>query len=608
MADADDCSSNPSNNRCFDHVLHQRFSRRRAMKGGLSLAVASFFSPPLAAFGHCRAADELVNFAPVPNAVGETEQVLPSVSVDYDLQVLIPWGTPLQPGAVPEYTGAPTQARPTAEQAQQQIGIGHDGMWYFPYRGDKNKGLLVVNHEYGNNSHVLGKSSPDCLADVRLSQAVHGVSVVAIEKKGRQWQVTPSRRSRRITVNTPVEFSGPAADSDYLQNPINNEPMGTVNNCGSSPTPWGTYLTCEENFNFYFGATTTSAQYNTEGHSRYGLYGGGTSYGWHNFDERFDLASKNYINECNRFGWVVEIDPFHPSKKPVKRTALGRFKHEGVANVLGKNGRVVVYMGDDQSNDYVYKYVADDHYKACLAKGKSPLDKGTLYCARFNDDGSGEWLPLTIANPILKPHFTSQAQILVYTRLAADLLGATPMGRPEWTAVGQNGMVYCTLSSNSGQSQVSAVNPRTHPGYGLIVRWLDSHQHTGTSFQWEVFKLASESQNTEACFANPDALWADDQGRLFVGTDGGQQYGLQNQLMVFNTQTGQSRRLLTGVYGDEITGITVTPDQRTLFVNIQHPGGGSPSLTSFPAAADGVTIPRDATLVITRKDGGIVGS
>lgn len=627
LDDKENIPSNHSGNRPFSDVLETNISRRAVVQGSLAVAATSFLAPQALAFNsqkwNKKKKGELVGFEPLTKADAIVDNTTPSISEDYEYQVLIPWGTPLEPGLTEEYNGDPN-TRPTAIQASRQIGIGHDGMWFFPkdnqfskyfkngYRLNSRKGMLCINHEFGGNNHVLGKPSPESLEDVRLSQNVHGVSVVAIAKKHHYgpWEVVSSKNSRRITVNTPVEFSGPAAKSELLQNPNGNIPLGTVNNCGSGPTPWGTYLTCEENFNGYFGATE-GIGFNdnlSEEQARYGFDYDGFGYGWEFYDKRFDLSDPDYINESNRFGWIVEIDPFDATKKPVKRTALGRFKHEAIAITETKTGQIAAYMGDDQRFDYCYKFVSDLPWEEAIELGESPLDHGRLYAARFNDDGTGDWLELTINNPLLSTRFSSQAEILIYTRIAADILGATPMDRPEWSTIGKDGEVYWTLTNNSRRTEPNAANPEAPNNDGHIIR--TTGDHLTTSFNWEIFILASSTRETEGVFTDPDAAWADPFGRLFIGTDGGQPDGLQDQLVVFDTSADNPvpRRLLTGVTNDEITGFTITPDYRTAFINIQHPGDGDPSLTNFPAATDGVTIPRDCTLVITRKDGGIIGS
>jgi len=635
-------SSNSSDNRTFSDILTKSLSRRGVVQGSLAGAATTFLAPQAIAGDwdddggwrrwRRKRRRSLVDFEPLTISQATADSKAPSISSDYQYQVLIPWGAPIEPGATEEYLGDP-DTRPTPAQAALQIGIGHDVMWFFPeerFRRNKwdryhssralsnRKGMLCINHEFGNNFHVLGKAAPESLEDVRLSQHVHGVSVVAIERVYDRWEVVKSPNSRRITVNTPVRFSGPAAASPLLQNPNGNVPLGTVNNCGSGPTPWGTYLTCEENFNGYFGATEGESfnDNRTEAQERYGFEFDGFGYGWHFFDRRFDLSDPDYVNEQNRFGWVVEIDPNDGTQTPVKRTAMGRFKHEAVAIAESNNRRIAAYMGDDQRGDYCYKYVSDEPWDYAIRNGRSPLDEGKLYVARFDDDNTGEWLELTIDNPLLAARFADQAELLINTRLAADILGATKMDRPEWTTIGANGEVYWTLTNNTAknatppQGEVNAANPENPNSDGHIIRTVDSNNYLGATFAWEIFILASSTRETENVFTDPDAAYADPYGRLFIGTDGGQPDGLQDQLVVFDTTEDdpQPRRLLTGVSGDEITGWAVTPNFRTAFVNIQHPGNGDPSATNFPAASDGVTIPRDCTLVITKKDRGVIGS
>ncbi|MBA57123.1 MAG: phosphatase [Pseudomonadales bacterium] len=620
--DNDNEVSNNSGNRPFEDVLQSHLARRQVLKGGMGLAAASFVAAPsLASAGHKHWPGKrpLIGFTPV--ALADGNGPMPAISPDYQYEVLIPWGEPLEPSG-PAFSWPPK----AADQAKQ-IGIGHDGMAFFPIdqkecekfsdkfnRGNRGRrgnrhGMLAINHEFGGNSHVLGKSTPETLEEVRTSQHAHGVSIVEIKSIRGKWRQVESKNARRIHVNTPVTFSGPVAGHALLQTPAGNIPLGTVNNCSSGPTPWGTYLTCEENFNGYFGATNREQTWlPTESHDRYGFSSGGFGYGWEQFDARFDLSNPDYQNEENRFGWVVEIDPFDATQTPVKRTALGRVKHEGATTVIGQDGRAVVYMGDDQRFDYIYKFVSAGHYKEMLAAGISPLDEGTLYVARFDEDGSGVWLPLTLDNPDLAARFADMGELLVNTRIAADIAGATPMDRPEWTTVAPNGDVYCSLTNNSRRTEPNAANPLAPNADGHIIRWHDADEHTGTTFNWEIFLIAETTHGTEESFADPDGLWADPDGRLFIQTDGGQKDGLNNQLLVADTTTGKLSRLLTGVTGDEITGIAVTPDRRTMFVNTQHPGNGDPALSNFPAPYDGVTIPRDCTIVITKKDGGIIGS
>ncbi|MEO0365192.1 MAG: PhoX family phosphatase [Pseudomonadota bacterium] len=668
---SEDLSVNPTHSRPFRDVVEAHLSRRGVLQGSLAVAATSFFAPSItyAGDGSVQPSDnELMGFTPLAteDAAAVGGQTV-AISPDYEYDVLIPWGTPIEGvfSKIRPYEGDPN-TRPSSAEQEQMIGIGHDGMWFYPrylpqvlaWEQANRKmipeqrrsrllsskdGILCVNHEFGRNTHVLGKGFPETLEDVRLSQAAHGVSVVRVKQQGRtgKWEAWKSRNARRITVNTPVTFSGPAAGSALLDNPAGNQAKGTVNNCGSGATPWGTYVTCEENFNGYFGSNTEGVggfdALQDAAYERYGFSTGGFGYGWHVFDERFDLTNERYKNESNRFGWCVEIDPFDASQTPVKRTALGRFKHEACAFKELDDGRVAVYMGDDQRFDYSYKYESNLPWRDYVDAGLSPLDDGKLYVARFDEGadasdgiGAGEWIELTPEDErIAAVGLTSMELVLIYTRLAADAVGATPMDRPEWTTIGKDGEVYWTLTNNSQREEASEANPIIGNGDGYIVKTVDT---SPTSFEWTMFLISRNTRRPDDeravtnegdtpyaayaapadgganVFTDPDAAWADPFGRLFIGTDGGQPDGLQDQLVVIDTNTGEYKRLLTGVASDEITGITTTPDYRTLFTNTQHPGNGSPTTTNFPAPFDGVTIPRDCTLVVRRKDGGIVGS
>ncbi|MGE5209974.1 MAG: PhoX family protein [Acidobacteriota bacterium] len=608
----DDGISNPTANRPFHDVLNVSISRRKMMIGSLATAATTFFVAPNiadAAKGGQRGPNPpkrpspLVGFTPAANDIVANPN--PSIAADYDHQVLIPWGTSLFPGVADLIaTEAGVAANTSGDQAQQ-VGIGHDGMWFFADNGSNERGVLCINHEFGTNYHVLRTNDPADLEDVLKSQHAHGVSVIELEKVNGLWQVViggDGNRNRRIHVNTPVSFSGPAASSALLD--TGSEPLGTVNNCANGYTPWGTYLTCEENFNGYFGGTFTA----TAEQRRYGFSSTGFGYGWHLFDDRFDLSNPN--NDQHRFGWVVEIDPQDPGSTPVKRTALGRFKHESAEIVEGKGGRIVAYMGDDERFDYIYKFVSAKNWKAMRAQGRSPLDEGTLYVARFNDDNTGDWLPLTPDNPALAD--MTLEEILVFTRLAADKAGATPMDRPEWVTTNPYGDVFCALTNNSRRTEANAANPLVPNPFGHIIRWRDSQNHTGTTFEWDIFFLAEDSHGDDTYrFGSPDGLWADDEGRLFIQTDGDQPGGINNQMVVADTLATPPvfKRLFAGVAGDEITGLAVTPDGETMFINSQHPGDGDPTVTNFPVAdRGGPQVPRDATIVITKIGGGTIGS
>jgi secreted PhoX family phosphatase len=607
---SDDGISNNSDNPTFASILEQYVSRRGLIVGGLATAATTYFALSPAASAATNGATvpagpaakkPLIGFTSIPLQSGP----MPTIAPEYRYSVLIPWREKLDgSGEAFPYAGF------TADQQNRSIGIGHDGMTYF---GNERGGILCINHEYGTNEHVYGRVNAASAADVQLSQAAHGVSVVAIERAKGGWKVAKDRRNRRIHVNTPVTFSGPAAESAFLRNAAGNPALGTLNNCANGYTPWGTYLTCEENFNGYFGTSSTAWKASAE-QSRYGINAAGFGYGWHLHDPRFDVSNTAFGNEANRYGWVVEIDPNKPKSKPVKRTALGRVKHEGAEVVEGKDGRIVVYMGDDERFDYVYKFVSARDWRSMVKKGVSPLDEGTLYVARFNADGTGDWLELSTANPALAGK--SMDWILVYTRLAADLAGATKMDRPEWITVGPDGSAYVTLTNNSqrgtaGRAAVDAANPVAANADGHIVRWKDANNHIGLRFTWDIFALSKDVADAGGqMYGSPDGIWADRDGRLFVQTDGTQPGGNNDQMLVANTKTKEFKRLFTGVKGSEVTGVAVTPDRKTMFVNLQHPGDGKATASNFPEQFTGAAgpVPRDCTIVITRKDGGVIGS
>ncbi|MFZ9867917.1 MAG: PhoX family protein [Ilumatobacteraceae bacterium] len=607
--DSEDIGSNTSDNRTFHDVLDTFVSRRAVIAGGLAGAAFAFAGSKVSAKGVAptkRTASGVtakarpkIAFTSIPLQ----NSAMPTIAPEYQYSTLIPWRTRLDgKGEFPETLNSDQQAI--------SVGLGHDGMWFF---GDNRKGMLAINFEYGTTQHALGKAVPTSLEEVRVSQHLHGVGVMYIEKDSKGWSLKRDKRNRRIHVNTPVEFSGPAAKSALLVNTAGNQPLGTLNNCANGYTPWGTYLTCEENFNGYFGSTSSTWKASTE-EARYGINANGFGYDWHKYDQRFDRAQPGYQNEINRFGWVVEIDPENPKAKPIKRTALGRIKHEGAEVVVGKNNRVVVYMGDDERFDYIYKFVSAGDWKKMVAAGKSPLDEGTLYAARFNDDGTGNWLELSPNNPALASWTIDK--ILVHTRLAADLAGATKMDRPEWIATGADGWQYGTLTNNSnrgrsGQPGINAANPIAQNTDGHIIRWKDSNGNLGGTFQWNLFLVSQDTFDEGGqMFGSPDGIWADRDGRIFIQTDGTQPGRNNDQMLVADSKTKEVKRLFTGVAGCEVTGVAITPDRKTMFVNLQHPGDGDPKVTNFPAKFTGAAgpRPRDCTIVITRKDGGIIGS
>ena len=615
MAVFDDGVSNPTTNPDFNDILDERLSRRSMLGAGAAVAAVGFLggglldaSPAQAGVATRRPG----TWTPVAPSVDDVV-VVPD---GYVAEPVYKWGQPIVPSG-PAFDGPFN----TAAEQEQQAGSEHDGMYYFPLDRRNRRGLLAMNHEASDQNFIL-PGGPDgnggwSLEKARKSQSAHGVSVIEISAESGSWQVVESPYARRVTVNTPVEFSGPAANAPRI---VGASGLGTVNNCANGWTPWGTYLTCEENINGYFGWDPASGYTPPTDLTRYTFTAAGFGYRWWEVDERFDPSKTP--NEPYNFGWVVEIDPFDPDSAPVKRTALGRFKHENAALTEGRGNRAVVYMGDDERGEYIYKFVSDRSWRALRARGRSPFDSGTLYVATFKADGTGEWLPLvhgsgalTVANG-----FADQADVLIRARQAADAVGATRMDRPEWVDVHpRTGEAYCTLTNNTNRGSanfpnqpVDAANPRANNRFGHIIRWRETRRDAAaTTFEWDIFVLAGDPANPTHgasagidAFGSPDGLWFDRRGRLWVQTDGSQPIACNNQMLLADPETGEVKRFLVGPKGCEITGITATPDLTSLFVNIQHPGEGgtAENPTAVSTWPDGA-LPRSATIAIRRLDG-----
>ncbi|WP_375410669.1 PhoX family phosphatase, partial [uncultured Methylobacterium sp.] len=436
--DREDVGANPSANATFGDIVAARFDRRDLLRGLLGVgAIAAVVTPrALAADAAARVTASPFPFKEI--AAGSDERHY--VAEGHDADVLIRWGDPVLPGA-PAFDPRDQSA---AAQAQQ-FGYNNDFVGYFPMPGAADPaahGLLVVNHEYTSEELMfpgLGRQDIKSVALkgmtadlVGIEMAAHGGTVIEIRKVDGKWAVVKdSPYARRITATTPMAITGPAAGSGRLKtkaDPDGRSVLGMINNCAGGTTPWGTWLTCEENINYYFSGKLADDSPEARSHKRIGIPG--NAYAWGRFDPRFDVGAEP--NEPNRFGWVVEIDPFDPGSVPRKRTAMGRFKHEGAAGIVSKDGRYVVYQGDDQRFDYVYKFVTADAVAADRQANRDLLDRGTLHVARFDADGRGTWLPLVFGQGPLTPQngFSSQADVLISARLAADALGATKMDRP----------------------------------------------------------------------------------------------------------------------------------------------------------------------------------
>ncbi len=634
---AKDFSTMEDSNRSSNPNIHELSdpARRTVLKAGFGSSVSALFAPWLAGCATATAAKSAIGFKAVP-AVASDTLVVPE---GYLAEAIAAWGEPVGvPGNMPAWRGDGSHS--AAEQAVQ-VGMHHDGIHFYPLEGSSSRGLLAMNHEYTDDGLLHnGGLVPWTAEKVAKAQAAHGVSVVEVAMKDGRWSmVRPSRYARRFTGNTPFAIGGPCAGHPMMKTAADPEgklALGTLNNCASGMTPWGTYLSGEENFMAYFsGGDNLSAH-----EKRWGMRKNGWGYRWHEHDERFD-AAKN-PNEPNRFGWVVEIDPMDPAATPVKRTALGRAAHEGAWVALTRDGRAVVYSGEDARFEYIYKFVSRDRVAPGGGKAnRTLLDHGTLFVARFDADGKGRWIPLVQGQgPLTAANgFADPGEVLIKSRQASDLLGATKMDRPEWLAIDpRSGEVYCTLTNNSSRGEpnfpdVDAANPRAKNVMGQIIRWKEAGDFDAATFSWNHLVLAGDPANTRAeakgdvkgdLFACPDGIAFDARGTLWVQTDmhATQMYKGElknignNQMLACDVASGQMRRFMTGPTNCEVTGVTWTPDGTTMFLNIQHPGE-TPSDRSDPAEPAKYSNwpdfkpggrPRSATVVIRKKDGGVIGT
>ncbi len=637
---AKDFSTMEDSNRSSNPSIHgiSAVSRRTVVRGGLGWAVGQLFAPVAAAgaatalpgCASLRAAGPLLGFKSVPISTADTV-VVPE---GYVSEVIAPWGEPVGiAGAMPAWRDDATN---TAADQAVQMGMHHDGIHFYALQGSE-RGLLVMNHEYTDDGLLHADGLATWSAEkVRKGQAAHGVSVIEVALRDGRWQmVRPSRYARRFTAFTPFAVQGPAAGHAAMRtaaDPAGRLVLGTLNNCASGQTPWGTYLSGEENWAGYFdGGDKIDAD-----QARWGLRKAGW-YRWAEHDERFDTT--RHPNEFHRFGWVVEIDPMDPTSTPVKRTALGRAAHEGATVAVTKSGRAVVYSGEDARFEYIYKFVSRDAIAPGGARAnRELLDHGTLYVAKFEADGTGRWLPLVHGQgPLTAANgFADQAQVLIKARQASDALGATKMDRPEWIAVDpQRREVYVTLTNNSSRGvekfpAVDPANPRANNTMGHVLRWQDEGDFDGTTMRWNHYVLAGDPANPRSeargdvkgdMFGCPDGVWVDARGVLWIQTDmstsamgkGDLARLGNNAMLASDPATGEIRRFLTGPVGCEITGATTTPDGRTMFINIQHPGE-SPSERSDPLAPSKNSRwplggrPRSATVVIRKRDGGLIGT
>jgi secreted PhoX family phosphatase len=637
---AEDVGSNPSGNATFGEVIAARFDRRDVLRGALGVPAISLLAWATGATtGAAQPVPPPFDFREIATGPDENH----AVAEGYDADVLIRWGDPVLPGAPPF-----DPARQTADAQAKQFGYNNDYLGYFPIDGSSEHGLLGVNHEYTNEELMfpgLGMQdrrpvnfagmTPEIAA---VEMMAHGGSVIEVRKTNGKWAVVEnSPYARRITAETEMEITGPAAGHPRMRtstDPEGRRVRGMLNNCAGGRTPWGTWLTCEENVNNYFWGALADNHPEARNYRRLGLPA--RRYNWGAYHDRFDVTKEP--NEGNRFGWVVEIDPFDPASTPRKHTAMGRFKHEGAAGIVSADGRYVVYQGDDQRFDYVYRFVTRGRVSGDRARDMSLLQDGELSVARFDADGSMSWLPLVHGQgPLTEANgFSSQADVVIETRRAADLLGATKMDRPEDVEANpRTNKVYVLLTNNNQRraEQADPANPRADNRFGHIVELIPpGADHTAATYRWDILVRCGDpavaavgatfnpATSRDGWFGMPDNCAVDARGRLWIATDGNSpsKTGRNDGLWAIGTEgeeRGLSRAFYRGPFGAEICGPEFTPDDTTFFLAIQHPGeadeedpNAAPATYENPATrwpdfrAD--MPPRPSIVAITKRGGG----
>ncbi len=566
-----------------------------------------------------------------PQPTDVDEIVIPA---GYAVATLIRWGDPVGEGA-PEFDFE--NQTPAAQE--QQFGYNNDMLAFFPLpqgSDTSDNGILVVNHEYpapdlmfpGYDFEAPTKDQVD------IGIACQGISMVELQRgaDGTWAYLRDSQYNRRITSATEMEITGPAAGHDLMKtnvDPTGTKVMGTLNNCAGGWTPWGTYVGAEENFHQYFAnGGEVEDEVLQELYERYGVPVGTSELKWEDFYDRYDLAKEP--NEVNRFGWLVEVDPYDPGSVAKKRTALGRFRHEAGTFVVAPDGKVVCYTGDDARFEYVYKFVTEDIYdEGNREANRDLLDAGTLYVAKFNDDGSGEWIPLVQGEGPLTAEngFETPADIAIKTRLAADAVEATPMDRPEDIEVNPvNGKVYIMLTNNTKREagDTPPPNPRAENAWGHVIEMTeDGDDYAATSFAWEILLLCGDPTDdaVETYFAGydktkvspiscPDNCTFDNKGNLWIATDGqGKTIDYNDALHmvpVEGEERGHVQQFFSGVAGSETCGPLFNLDNTALFLAIQHPGEGGTLDDPVSTWPDGTMPPRPAVVVIQKEDGNAI--
>ena len=586
----------------FRDIAAKALSRRSVVGAGLTVAaVAALPSAPVAAApggapgkpgGPRRSGRPVTAIGPVPSTVDAL-----TVPQGYEWDTIIRWGDPILPGA-PAFDGA----RQSPEAQAGQFGYNNDYIDIIETNRSGTRAVLVANHEYTNEGIMFPPGTPPETV-IRTAWAAHGMSVVELTRRtrGDVWTYVPGARlNRRITLDAPFAVDGPAAGSDLLKtkaDPTGRTVLGTLNNCAGGTTPWGTVLSGEENFNQYFRATGTDPR-----ERRYGLAATQDSRNWRSLDPRFDATTDDYRNEPNRFGWIVEVDPSDPTSTPVKHTAMGRFKHEGAHVIVSRDGHVVAYMGDDERFDYVYRFVSRDTLRpGNSAKARRHnlglLSEGDLSVARFTgdglgdgvSDGSGEWIPLTRGGQSMVPGFSVE-EVLVFTRLAADVVQATKMDRPEDVEPSlRSGRVYIACTNNTARTaaQVDEANPRPANKDGHVVELVPTDgDHLASTFSWNLFLICGDAASAGTYFGGwtgpvspiscPDNVTFDSEGNLWISTDGQNgSVALDDALFkvpVEGPERGRVQQFLAVPAGAETCGPVVHDREGSVFVAVQHPG------------------------------------
>ncbi|WP_208352011.1 PhoX family protein [Pseudaestuariivita rosea] len=649
----DDIPTNPNLSNTIGDVINRRYGRRDMLRGALGVTAATalfgtsaLISPKQAAAQ--TAANSRYNF----DELTWGNDINHHIADGYNADVLLRWGDPITADA-PEFD----PQNQTVEAQLKQFGYNNDYVGYTAL--DENRGILCVNHEYTNEEVMfpgLGRQDRAGFEGmtkeiVDIEMAAHGGTVVEIQKgSDGKWSVNRnSWYNRRISpFDTEMTFSGPAAGHDRMKtnaDPTGLAVIGTINNCAGGMTPWGTYLMAEENFHGYFwtdvvdadGDPDVSAQPEAVSMRRYGVPG--RWYAWGQYYDRFNIDKEP--NEPNRFGWIVEVDPRDPTATPIKHTALGRFRHEGAETTVSSDGRLVIYSGDDNRFDYQYKWVSRNVVNEETAVfGSSLLSDGTLYVARFNEDGTIDWLPLRHGEGPLTAEngFKDQGDVMIDTRLAADLLGATPMDRPEDAQPRGDGTAYIMLTNNTRRQadQVNAANPRAESAFGHIIEIKEEGgNHAATRGTWDILVKCGDPTVAEVgaewnpetsesgWFGSPDNCAIDADGRLWISTDQGSNWGRTGKsdgLYALETEgdlRGHSKLFFRCPVGGELCGPYFTDDAETLFLAVQHPGTDGTKdfegferdstfedpATRWPDFQDGMP-PRPSVVVVTKQGGG----